>query len=143
MEDAFAHLSNVIKGELGIDLSQIDGAGAGGGIGGGLAAFLNAKIISGADFILDNIEIDNKISESDLVITGEGSFDCQSMMGKLTGNIIERCKKLNKKVLIVSGLYDGSTLPSHCTNIALFDQKPDIKNAKALTEALIREKLNI
>ena len=143
LEDALAHISMIIKADLGVDLTQINGAGAGGGIGGGMAAFLNAKIISGADFILDNLEIDKKISESDLVITGEGSFDSQSLMGKITGNIIQRCQKQNKNTLIVSGLYDGTPLPSNCSITALFEQKPDTKNAKELTEALIKEKITI
>ena len=143
LEDALAHIAMIIKADLGVDLTQINGAGAGGGIGGGMAAFLNAKIISGADFILDNLEIDKKISESDLVITGEGSFDSQSLMGKITGNIIQRCQKQNKNTLIVSGLYDGSPLPSNCSITALFEQKPDTKNAKELTEALIKEKITI
>ena len=102
MEDAFSHISNLIKSELGVDLSLQDGAGAGGGIGGGMVAFLNAKIISGADFILDNIEINNKISDSDLVVTGEGSFDRQSLMGKITGNIIDRCNRLNPVVTLTT-----------------------------------------
>lgn len=143
LEDALAHIAMIIKADLGVDLTQINGAGAGGGIGGGMAAFLNAKIISGADFILDNLEIDKKISESDLAITGEGSFDSQSLMGKITGNIIQRCQKQNKNTLIVSGLYDGTPLPSNCSITALFEQKPDTKNAKELTEALIKEKITI
>ena len=143
LEDALAHIAMIIKADLGVDLTQINGAGAGGGIGGGMAAFLNAKIISGADFILDNLEIDKKISESDLVITGEGSFDSQSLMGKITGNIIQRCQKQNKNTLIVSGLFDGTPLPSNCSITALFEQKPDTKNAKELTEALIKEKITI
>ncbi len=143
LEDALAYIAMIIKADLGVDLTQINGAGAGGGIGGGMTAFLNAKIISGPDFILDNLEIDKKISESDLVITGEGSFDSQSLMGKITGNIIQRCQKQNKNTLIVSGLYDGTPLPSNCSITALFEQKPDTKNAKELTEALIKEKITI
>ncbi len=143
LEDALAHIAMIIKADLGVDLTQINGAGAGGGIGGGMTAFLNAKIISGANFILDNLEIDKKISESDLVITGEGSFDSQSLMGKITGNIIQRCQKQNKNTLIVSGLYNGTPLPSNCSITALFEQKPDTKNAKELTEALIKEKITI
>ncbi|MBP5367459.1 MAG: glycerate kinase [Bacteroidales bacterium] len=141
MEDAFHHIANVIHKDLGVDLTQIDGAGAGGGIGGGMAAFLNAKIISGADFILDNIEIDNKISESDLVITGEGSFDRQSMMGKITGNIINRCQKHNKQTLIISGLYDNTPLPPNCRNIALFDEYPGFKFASEYTGIRINEEI--
>lgn len=141
LENSFTHLSEIIKNDLGIDVTKIDGAGAGGGIGGGLAAFLNAKIISGADFVLDNIGIDQKISDSDLVITGEGSFDKQSLMGKITGNIITRCKKQNKKVLIISGISDGTPLPDHCIKLTLFLEKPNLKDAKQKTELLIREKL--
>lgn len=141
LENSFTHLSEIIKNDLGIDVTKIDGAGAGGGIGGGLAAFLNAIIISGADFVLDNIGIDQKISESDLVITGEGSFDKQSLMGKITGNIITRCKKQNKKVLIISGISDGTPLPDHCIKLTLFLEKPNLKDAKQKTELLIREKL--
>lgn len=141
LEGAFEYLCNLIKTELGVDLSKIDGAGAGGGIGGGMAAFLNAKIISGADFILDNIEIDNKIADADLVITGEGSFDRQSMMGKITGSIINRCQKHNKQTLIISGLYDKTPLPPNCRNIALFDEYPGIKYASEYTGIRIKEEI--
>lgn len=143
LEDALSHIAEIIKTDLGCDLTTIDGAGAGGGIGGGMAAFLNAKIVNGADFILDSLDFNSKIESADLVVTGEGSFDRQSLMGKITGNIIERCGKINKKVLIISGISDNYPLPAHCRNIALFDQKPDTKNAKELTEALIKEKLSL
>ena len=142
LENAFTHLAEIINKDLGIDLTKIDGAGAGGGIGGGLVAFLNAKIISGADFILDNLDFNKKISECDLIITGEGSFDNQSLMGKITGNIISRCQKQNKNALIISGISDETPLPDYCEKITLFDQKPELKTAKDKTEIVLREKLS-
>ncbi|MBR6178385.1 MAG: glycerate kinase [Bacteroidales bacterium] len=141
LEEAMAHIAEVIKEDLGTDISQIEGAGAGGGIGGGMAALLNAKIISGADYVLNAVDIDKKISESDLVVTSEGSFDRQSIMGKITGNIINRCQKLNKPTLIISGVYDKTPLPPNCSIIALFNEYPGFKYASEYTGIRIEEEI--
>lgn len=142
LENAFWHLAEIIQKDLGVDLTKIEGAGAGGGIGGGLVAFLYAQIISGADFILNNLDFNKKISESDLIITGEGSFDNQSLMGKITGNIISRCQKQNKKVLIISGISDETPLPANCSKITLFQEKPSLQYAKDNSYMLLKEKLS-
>ena len=69
---------------------KIKGAGAGGGIAGGLCAFAKARIVSGIDTCLDLIDFDKKVSDADLVIVGEGRLDCQSLAGKAPIGVAKR-----------------------------------------------------
>lgn len=69
---------------------KIKGAGAGGGIAGGLCAFAQARIVSGIDTCLDLIDFDKKVSDADLVIVGEGRLDCQSLAGKAPIGVAKR-----------------------------------------------------
>lgn len=109
LDGALRHIAGIIKRDFSVDVLDIPGAGAGGGIAGGIIGLIGGKIIPGADFVLDTIEFDKFASESDLIITGEGSFDNQSLQGKITGNIIKRCEKLGKKVVVVCGKSDVSS----------------------------------
>lgn len=69
---------------------ELKGAGAGGGIAGGLCAFAKASIVSGIDTCLDLIDFDKKVSDADLVIVGEGRLDCQSLAGKAPIGVAKR-----------------------------------------------------
>ena len=69
---------------------EIKGAGAGGGIAGGLCAFAQANIVSGIDTCLNLINFDKKVSNADLVIVGEGRLDCQSFAGKAPIGVAKR-----------------------------------------------------
>lgn len=93
--------------------------GAAGGLGFGLKFFLNAKLSSGAKFILKHLEIEKYIKESDIVITGEGKFDDTSLMGKITGEIIHIAQKYSKKIVIITG--QGSIKLPYLTIINLFE----------------------
>lgn len=97
---AFAH---IIHQHTGKDISQLPGSGAAGGLGGCLAAFLNATLQSGADLLLDASHFEARIQDADLVITGEGKIDRQSLMGKITGKILERASRLGIPVLAFAG----------------------------------------
>jgi glycerate 2-kinase len=84
------------------------GAGAAGGMGAGAAFFLNARIISGAEFIIQFADADRLVSESDLVISGEGKADKQTLSGKLVAGIAMLCKKHRKRFWVVAGKIDLS-----------------------------------
>ena len=93
----------------GIDVDQIPGAGAAGGLGAALKVFLNAGMKSGIETVLDLIEFDSLLEGVDLVITGEGRMDWQSAFGKVPSGIGMRCKVKNiPAVAIVGGLGDGA-----------------------------------
>lgn len=97
------HYSSVIKETLGKDFSDVPGAGAAGGLGFSLMAFLNAKIKSGIDIVMEASNIDEKVKSCDIVITGEGNTDFQTAYGKAPAGIARIAKKYGKPVVILSG----------------------------------------
>nr|WP_314458730.1 glycerate kinase [uncultured Clostridium sp.] len=93
----------------GIDVDQIQGTGAAGGLGAALKVFLNASMKSGIETVLDLIQFDTLLEGVDLVITGEGRMDWQSAFGKVPSGIGMRCKGRGiPAVAIVGGLGDGA-----------------------------------
>jgi glycerate kinase len=97
------HLADVIKRELGIDISQVPGSGAAGGLGAALIAFFDAEMKPGIDIIMDITNFSQKVKNADLVITGEGSTDYQTMFGKVPFGVSEVAKKYGKPVICISG----------------------------------------
>lgn len=85
------------------DFSRLPGGGAAGCLALGLHFFFGAGIVEGSRFLFEKLNLEKRIQESDIVITGEGSFDEQSFFGKITGKIIEIAQKRGKKIIIVSG----------------------------------------
>ena len=93
----------------GIDVNQISGSGAAGGLGAALKVFLHANMKSGIETVLDLIEFDSLLEGVDLVITGEGRMDWQSAFGKVPSGIGMRCKAKGIPALaIVGGLGEGA-----------------------------------
>ncbi|MGC6177366.1 glycerate kinase [Lacrimispora sp. 38-1] len=93
----------------GIDVDQIQGTGAAGGLGAALNVFLNANMKSGIETVLDLIQFDTLLEGVDLVVTGEGRMDWQSAFGKVPSGIGMRCKKRGiPAVAIVGGMGDGA-----------------------------------
>jgi len=103
LDDNLRHYASVVKETLGKDFSDVPGAGAAGGLGFSLMAFLNAKIRSGIDIVMEASNIDEKIKSCDIVITGEGNTDFQTAHGKAPAGIARIAKKYGKPVLILSG----------------------------------------
>lgn len=92
------------------DVSKVKGAGAAGGICGGLYSVYGGEIKSGFDILSDAYRLEEKIQSADLIITGEGKTDRQTLMGKLPYKISELCKKYNKECIILSGRIENVKL---------------------------------
>ena len=103
LDTGLRHISDIIYNDLKINISDIKGAGAAGGMGGGAVAFLNAVLKKGIDIILDKADFDKKVQNADIVITGEGRLDFQSVNGKVISGVAERAARLNKKVIAICG----------------------------------------
>ena len=91
------------------ELANHPGAGAAGGLGYALLAYLNAELNSGIDIVLDLANFDVAIKDADLVITGEGKSDQQTMMGKVPHGVLKRCKKAGVPVWVLYGEIDDRT----------------------------------
>lgn len=103
LDEGLAHLAKIIKRDLHIEVKDIKGAGAAGGLGAGNIAFLQSKLTKGIDVILDTINFDELVSKADIVFTGEGKFDSQSLHGKVVMGVANRSQKYKTPVIVVTG----------------------------------------
>ncbi len=113
-------LAQVYEEDHGVDVSELEGAGAAGGLAGGLAA-VGARIVSGFDLVADELDLDERIEGADLVVTAEGFVDAQSFEGKVVGGVLGLAESLDVPVLVVAGrVFDHSD--ERCDVVALVDQ---------------------
>lgn len=103
LDCGMASFARVIKAKYGKNVESIPGAGAAGGLGGALWAFLNARLKKGVDVVLDIIEFDALLKGADMVITGEGKIDYQTPKGKTAAGVLNRAKKQNIPVVAIGG----------------------------------------
>ena len=108
LEKGMVNYCEVLRTELGIDLSTIDGAGAAGGLGAGCMAFLNADIYPGFQLLWEFGKGDEKIRHADLVITGEGKVDKQTVSGKVVAGVASKASQFNKEIILVCGTLELS-----------------------------------
>ncbi len=106
-EAALEKLAAQAREQVGFDISVEAGCGAAGGLGFGLRVFLGASMESGFDIFSRQAKLDERIAAADLVLTGEGMIDRQSMMGKGTGRLAQRCKALGKRCIGFGGMVEG------------------------------------
>jgi glycerate kinase len=103
LDRALGHLADVIEREYGKQVRDIPGAGAAGGTGAGLMAFLDAKLVSGAELVVDASGLDKALSGAQLVITGEGRADSQTAYGKAPGEVARRAKAAGIPTVLLAG----------------------------------------
>lgn len=106
VEQLAAALDNyaaVIERDMGIDVREMPGSGASGGLGTGLHVFLGAKLHPRYDIVMQYLEIDSLLGESDLVITAEGSIDFQTPRGKIPAEVARRAKNYQLPVIALAG----------------------------------------
>ncbi len=121
------HFAELIHKTTGKDVSQMAGAGAAGGLGAAFLAFLNAELKSGIDIVLDAVEIDRHLTDTDLVITGEGRIDSQSIRGKTPVGVAKRAKRYRCPVIALAGSLSGDSDLLHQHGIdALFSVVPGV-----------------
>ncbi|MGL5000246.1 MAG: glycerate kinase family protein [Cetobacterium sp.] len=120
LDKGLKDLSEIIKNETGIDISNLSGAGAAGGLGGGLMAFLNGKLAPGIDMILEKVGLEKELSNADFVITGEGRLDHQTAMGKAPVGVSKIAKKFNVPVIALAGGLTDEASQTHEKGIDSF-----------------------
>jgi len=103
LDRALGHLAAVVQRDLGVDLRDEPGAGAAGGLGFGLLAFCGARLRPGVEVVMDAVGLAQRIAEADLVITGEGSLDEQSLHGKVPAGVLATCELAGVPAAIVCG----------------------------------------
>ncbi|MCF6364629.1 MAG: glycerate kinase [Bacteroidales bacterium] len=144
LDRGLSHLSDLIKKQFKKDCAIEQGSGAAGGFGAGSYAFFNAKLKPGSKSIFDYLKLEEKIKNCDLLITGEGKFDKQSLRGKVTGELIKTANKYKKPVAVICGISELESSDSEYENIKffpLFKKDVDIETAKQKSVELIIKKV--
>ena len=103
LDAALANFAEVVRRDLGADVENLQGAGAAGGLGGGLVAFLNAELRAGVDIVLDAVALDDKIAGAHLALTGEGALDYQTVYHKAPSGVAERAGRLGIPTVAIAG----------------------------------------
>lgn len=104
LDDGLRHYGNILERLSGASgVSQMPGAGAAGGLGAGMYALLGAKLTSGIKTVLDTVDFDSRLKDCDIVFTGEGRIDGQSLKGKVVMGVCERAAKENVPVCAIVG----------------------------------------
>ncbi|HYG23747.1 MAG TPA: glycerate kinase [Verrucomicrobiae bacterium] len=102
-ERCLTRLAQVVKKDCGLGLARVAGSGAAGGLGFGLAAFLGAKLEPGFELFAKRAGLEERLSWADIVVTGEGSIDDSTLMGKGVGQIAARCRELQVPCIGLAG----------------------------------------
>ena len=103
LDAALAHYADVVRKDLGIDVQNVAGAGAAGGLGMGLMVFLKARLIPGIDVVIEATNLVADLAGADLVFTAEGRIDCQSAMGKVPTGVALKAKQFGSPVIALAG----------------------------------------
>ena len=130
LDRALGHLASVVHRDLGVALHEEPGAGAAGGLGFGLLAFCGARLRPGVDVVMDAVGLQGRMARADLAITGEGSFDEQSLRGKVPAGVMDMASGAGVPVLIVCGRAEIS--PPGVVVVSLVDR---VGNEAAMGDA--------
>ena len=103
LDQGLRHLSEVIKRDVGVDVADMPGAGAAGAMGAGMVAFFGSRLQMGVETVLDTVEFDKAIADADIIFTGEGKIDSQSLRGKVVIGVARRAAKQDKPVIAIVG----------------------------------------
>jgi len=107
LDKGLRHVCEVVKRDLGKDVSDVVGGGAAGAMAGGVVAFFSASIGMGIEVVLDAVGFDELLENADVVFTGEGKIDSQSLQGKVIQGVAKRAKQKNVPVIAVVGGVQG------------------------------------
>ncbi|WP_314190796.1 glycerate kinase, partial [Yersinia massiliensis] len=103
LDEGLLHYASVINRYLDIDVDQVEGAGAAGGLGAALLAFCGATLSPGIDIVTDALGLDALVRDATFVITGEGRIDSQTIHGKVPIGVARVAKRYNKPVIGIAG----------------------------------------
>ena len=107
LDAGLRHICDAVRRDIGCDVSELIGGGAAGAMAGGMVAFFGAVIRMGIDTVLDTVDFDGLLEGADLVFTGEGRLDSQSLQGKVISGVAVRSARRGVPVIAIVGGVEG------------------------------------
>jgi len=143
-DNAMKSWMDLLKRETNIDTSRIKGLGAAGGIPLALVSLFKSEIVSGSKWFMQHLGLNSAIQKADLVITTEGQFDIQSMMGKITGEIIKECAHAGKECLVIAGKIENEkSLVPRVHFISMSDLSRSVQSSIDEPKKWLRESMRV
>ncbi len=130
LDRALGHLAAVIYRDLGLDVRDVAGGGAAGGLGAGMVAFLGAHLRPGVDLVMDTVGLGHRLARADLVVTGEGALDQQSLDGKVPVGVIGAARASGVPVIVLCGRAEARLL-----DVPVFDLVGRFGEHRAMNDA--------
>uniref|UniRef100_UPI00262E686A glycerate kinase family protein n=1 Tax=Otariodibacter sp. TaxID=3030919 RepID=UPI00262E686A len=141
LDNVLLHFSDIVEKELLLNIRDKAGSGAAGGMGGGLQLLSNVELKAGVDIVIEAVSLSEKIANADLVITGEGRMDAQSIHGKTPIGVAKIAKQYNKPIVaIVGSLRDDYEVVYDYGIDAVF---PIIRQVSTLSDTLNQAEENL
>ncbi len=137
LDAALVRYAAVLRRSLGADVGSIPGGGAAGGLAAGLVAFLGARIESGFEVVAQVSGLHERLAAADIVLTGEGSFDSQSLQGKTTGRLIELAAAAGKPCVVFAARASGPVKGAEIRTLS--DVEPDARRSMVEAAGLLTE----
>ena len=141
LDSALRRYARVLRDDLGVDLAETPGAGAAGGLGAGAMAFLGAGLRSGIELILELVGFDDAAAGADLVVTGEGKIDFQSLRGKAPFGVARAAAAHGVPVVVLAGVVEVAERELRAAGIeeahALTELEPDVQRCIAEAAPLL------
>lgn len=110
LEARMEDFADRVRDALGIDVASMPGGGAAGGLAAGLHAFAGAEIVAGSQWVIERLGIEGLMERATALVTGEGRYDEQSAMGKITGTLVQLAEQRGIPALVVAGEPGGEVL---------------------------------
>ncbi len=130
------NLASIVSRDLKIEIANVPGAGASGGLSAGAICFMNAKLVSGAKTVIDFCNLEEELADADWIITGEGCFDHQSLYGKVVAAVAESANRYNKPVVVIAGqvLLSDTEYKKACIRDAIACKPEDMSLDEAISK---------
>lgn len=144
LDKGLQNFAQVVKEQLQLS-TDFAGAGAAGGLGAGAKVFLNASFTQGIDYVMQELNVEAAIRKADLVITGEGKLDTQTLSGKVVAGVTALAVRLNKPVIVITGRNELRETEWRQAGIdqviSLVDENTSVEMAMKQTKKLIEQRI--
>lgn len=140
LDRALGHFAAVVRRDLGLDVRDTPGAGAAGGLGAGLIAFFGARLRPGVEVVMETVGFEAHLATADAVITGEGSFDAQSLHGKTAVGVADAAGQAGVPVAVLCGRSEVESEGALVASlVARFGEERAMENTREALEDLAAE----
>ncbi|MCI0849605.1 MAG: glycerate kinase, partial [Chloroflexi bacterium] len=141
LDAALAHYAEIVRRDLGIDIANVPGAGAAGGLAAGLIAFCGATVRSGFEVVAEAAGLQQRLAGAAAVVTGEGRLDRQTGFGKTTAGVAEMAREAGKRVVAVVGsVADDEAVNAFDAVFAIVPRLASLEEAMARAAGLVEDR---